>query len=721
VQPGLKDVQDVLGNRRLVLILDELEQGVRQISDPAVRAQNIAFLQMLSEWSHRSDQLTVFASVYTDTEEPGATLKRVQPCRVNFVHAQDKARVVLHRLFEDYLDFKPENAASVVDSFINVWRRHITFSADEYRSKFLTSYPFAPELLELMLDRVPARGGFQGVRGALGFLGNMVRLSHKNADIVTAAHAALSDREVTIRLGDLDTSGHLVSRAISNLNEIRQIAKTPLAADVAATVLLYTLTGSGRTAGASRDEILKHVMRPGVDINEFERTLLIFPKYASNFHYHREHGLYCFDLEENSDAKVEYQSLKFEDSEARTLLRELWRDEIFREPNCVIYGDLQETKEALEALDRGRLRYVLAPRRLTPQERHDLYHGLSVRNLVILLEPRDDKFNLDTNQDILKWAKRQKAARNLADSTADAARRAEYERLGREAKRDCADAIKRAGFIYIRWETYGKSSPEDIIEEETIPGGGTKDDVLRHLGQQLYPTQLFEEHILPRLKEFNGQTIKEVDQQYRNTLTFPVPTTVRSVSDALRNLCRNSRVGIRHPRGNFCGETIHLTETELFTATVDEPFAKPIRTTVATSPVATQGKQPDTGTTTPPMATSETDTAPTVTVEEIGVPPQPGSAALRQEVAARLQEWSDPRITKIVFTLYLVTDTGDLSTLPAGLRGSLSGKGSLTAEINITREGPLTKAEVERLIDSLPVLPHADYSARLDVVPSEPR
>jgi len=68
VQPGLTEVEKVLGDKRLILILDELEQGIRVISEPSLKAQNIAFLQMLSEWANRSDKVTVFASIYSDQE-----------------------------------------------------------------------------------------------------------------------------------------------------------------------------------------------------------------------------------------------------------------------------------------------------------------------------------------------------------------------------------------------------------------------------------------------------------------------------------------------------------------------------------------------------------------------------------------------------------------------------------------------------------------------------
>jgi len=241
VQPGLERVKEVLAGRRVVLIFDELEQGIRVIGDPAVKAQNVAFLQMLLEWANRSDQVTLFASIYSDQEDPGSTLKRVPSCRVQFAHAGDRAKVVLHRLFENYLGFDPNSAASVVENYLNVWKRHITFNVEDYRSQLLVTYPFLPELLELILNRVPVRGGLQNIRGALGFLANMVRLTHGKTDLITAAHAILMDREVTTRLADLDTSGELIAKARGNLAELQE---QPLASEITAAAMLYTLTGT---------------------------------------------------------------------------------------------------------------------------------------------------------------------------------------------------------------------------------------------------------------------------------------------------------------------------------------------------------------------------------------------------------------------------------------------------------------------------------------------
>ncbi len=203
LQPGLEEVKSVLAGRTLVLILDELEQGIRVIADETAKAQNVAFLQMLSEWSNRDSEVTIFASIYSDKDDPGSTLKRIPSCRVRFEHAGDKARVVLHRMFENLGEFDPGRARPVLDSYVAAWRRHGAAS-DGLEDALREAYPFSPDLLELLLNRVPARGGFQGVRGALGFLARLVRLTHTRADLITPAHADLMDQEVAVRLGDID-------------------------------------------------------------------------------------------------------------------------------------------------------------------------------------------------------------------------------------------------------------------------------------------------------------------------------------------------------------------------------------------------------------------------------------------------------------------------------------------------------------------------------------
>ncbi len=710
LQPSLSAVQEVLQDRYLVLILDELEQGIRVMSDESARAQNIAFLQMLSEWGNRENRVTLFASIYSDQEEPGSTLKRVPSCRVRFEHASDKARVVLHRLFENYLSLKPELSLPVIESYLAAWRRHGGLHSDEFASRLRDSFPFSPDVLEILLDRVPARGGFQNVRGALGFLARMVKLTHGKADLMTPAHADLSDQEVAARLADLDPSGDLIRRARENLRDLNSY---PLISGLGSTAMLYTLSGSGRDRGSTREELIRSVCTPATDINDFEQALLALQRYGSYFH--TREGRYFFDREENADAKVEFRSLTIDPQGARSaeLIKRIWREELFREAqSSVIFTDCDQTKTDVEALGTGRLRFVISPRRLSREERHLLYNGLSERNQVILLEPKDPQFNALSNKDLTKWAQRALAADELA-KTPDAARRAEYERIAREERRYILDALRRAGLLYIRVEQYGTASSEDSYEEEGLGNALTREDVVTKLSQDFYPTQQITEHLLARVNDLHNRTVKDVDRDYRTILGFPVPTHATSVTRAIRQLRREGRIGVRHPRGDFSGQDPDLTENELSSATLDAPFE---RRPVRQPPLSGLAAVPE-----PPVlelrpAESAPPTPPQLgRTEEITIPPQRGAGALREQIASRLQSLGEIEVSRVRFTIFADNVFGDLTSLPQAIRGNLSGGGSVTVEISITKEKVGTKGDVERLAESLPNLPGASYSARLEI------
>ncbi len=465
--PKLAEFEKALGDRKIILIFDELEQGIKVIGDPALQAQNIAFLQMLSEFSNRSRQVTLFASIYSAQQEPGSTFKRVPRCVVQFDNPKDQSRIILHRLFENYKKFDKASILPVLDSYVQLWNKHAPIDQEELKSGFKDTYPFSPSLMDIILKKIPARGGFQNVRGALAFLGNLIRLTHLKNNIITPGDVSLEDRATTIMLKDLDLSGDLINRAKENMEDL--ISRVPLARQMASTVLLYTLTGVGADSGVSRDSLIRDILSPATDINDIEQTLMGFQKYASYFH-HKE-GRYYFDLEEQPEAKVEFKSLRYSDDNAREELYEILKSDIFRETvNTAIFGSLEQTAGLLEQFDKSRLRYILTGRRLTQEERHQIYYGMDVRNMILLLEPKDDRFQIANDKDLLKWAKRFLAAKDLAGSTKNAARQNDYNRIAGTDKRYIIERIKKAGLVFVSWEKYGGSCAKNRLRNVRYAG-----------------------------------------------------------------------------------------------------------------------------------------------------------------------------------------------------------------------------------------------------------
>jgi hypothetical protein len=708
VQPGQGEIDKLLSGRRLILILDELEQGIRCINDPTVRDQNIAFLQMLSEWGNRSNQVTLFASIYSVEEEPGATLKRVPCCRIHFTQFEDRERVVLHRIFENADKLDQSKVDSAVDSYVNVWRRKASVP-DTLVSNFRNSYPFTADLMDLMLRRVPARGGFQNVRGALGFLGHMVRLTYGKADIVSSANASLEDRDIRTWLSDLDVSADLIEKVRTDSANVG--TRFLLASQIGASVFLYTVTSptGSRQRGCSPDELKREVLGPDTDINDFENTIAAFEKFGAHFHF--QEGRYYFDKEEQPDAKVEFRSLNVPDPKARELLRQIWVTDVFRDDgSTVLYSDAETTRRQLGELDKSRLRFVLAPRRLTAAERHELFNGLESRNLVVLLEPKDATFDLDRNPDLMKWAKRQVAAQELTIG-ADAERRAAYERIQRQDRGHCVSAIRRAGQVLIRWEKFGASASEDACEEEIVSGRElSRADVTQFLSTDLFPEQRFVDHLSDRLESLYGQTVRVIERDYQQVLGYPIPVG-EMVLRALKGMCANSRIGLRHSRENTCGKTPTLTVNELRDATVDAPFVEG-----PGAPPLPFKSQPPEIPQPPPIPGEQPPAPPRTIVQDVSCLPKQSAGEIRIEIASRLASLKDFWVQEVIFKIFFESDAGDLSSLPTAFRGSLSGSGAVTADIQIKKQGRFSKAEVEQMAEALPAYAGARYSANLKVV-----
>ncbi len=719
--PKLTDFQEAIGDKKLILIFDELEQGIKVISDPALQAQNIAFLQMLSEFSNRSKQATLFASIYSDREEPGSTLKRVPRCSVQFDNSKDRCNVILHRLFENYMTFDRSAVMPVIDSYVQLWQKHVSFDSEDMKSRFKETYPFSPSLMDILLKRIPSKGGFQNVRGAITFLGNLVKLTHKKNDVITPADASLEDKANTIMLRDLDISGDLINRAKENMDELK--SRVTIATGIASSVLLYTLTSLGAQQGVNRDILASDILSPAVDINTFNQAIMSFQKYASYFH--SDGDRFYFDIEEQPEAKVEYKSLPYGDEIARELLIELTKSEIFKETtSAVVYTSIEQSKQLLNQFDKSRPRYIIAGRRLTQEERHNIYHGMDVRNLIILLEPKDDNFQLLSDRDLLKWAKRVKAAKLLSEGAKNSTKKAEYDRIARTDQTYIIERIKKTGIVFVLWDKYSEVVNDDRIELEPISGDCSKDRVLSALNEDYFPMLTFKEHLEARLDEIKDKLVKEIDAEYRATLGFPVPANVRAVSNAIRELCREGTIGIQHNRGNYCRKNPDLSETEFFSAKIISPYdEQPIPAhQPGTYPMVCHacGQMPcicSTQTPEPVVCSScgkESCVCPKRENISLKIPPKTSIGGLREDAAVRLQQYESAEIIKVNYQIfYQQANIGDLSILSSSIRGNLSGQGDVTAEISIAKTGRFSKSQVEQQIESLPSIYGAEYSAEI--------
>jgi hypothetical protein len=514
----------------------------------------------------------------------------------------------------------------------------------------------------------------------------------------------------------LDPAGTTIGCATGNLRDLRN---QPYAEAIASATLMSSLVTTGRAKGLSKEELIRHVAEPGYDPNQFEATLEAFRRYGSYFH--KEEDRFYFDIEENEEAKVEIEALRSgSDEAARQQIGDLWRAELFKESQqAVIHNDFETTRTALTNMSKRGPRFVLASRRLSNPERHALYNGAEYRNQIILLEPRDEQANHMTNPDLLSAAKRYSAAKDLAGNARTADRRDRYEKISVRERKLILDTLKQNGLVYIRVEQWDETADKSVFEIEPLAQASTREDVVNQIRTNIYTQTFFAEHLRDRLSTFIGQSVEQVDRVYRTTLGFPMPLKEDMIAGAIRMLVedRDGRpLGLYGPRGrSFCGEFVDLTPAELDQAILSAPWSRSSAPQPNARPSPIPSPTPNGDTPQAPIMPMPA-TPPGVETDELGTQSSRSLGELRQQIAARLASVEGADIQGVSFRILVTAQNVELSGFSSGVRGGLSGRGSLDVQIEITCPGPMTKADVEAKCEQLPQLPQGVYSARLQVV-----
>jgi len=694
--PSIEEFRLAVGEKKLVLIFDELESGVRSISDPALRQRNLNFLQMVSEEANRAgSNVALVASVYDGNQEPGQTLKRVARVELRFQDTTDRRRILFHRLFSvSPVEPSPE-IDGVIRSYLNSWRRFGISIPAGYAEQLRESYPFTPELLDLALVRVRTKGGFQGTRGVLGFLAALVRARYQATHLITLADAGIADPELRTWLADLDPAQNLITCAESNFRELKT---SPFSDRIASAVLLASLAPSSRDPGLTTDELARQVLGPDSDYNAFQLSLTNFKKFGSYFH--ERGGSLFFDPRENAHSKVNLRSLSINEDEARDRIASWWCGDILRDQDAVIFTDPATVQQSLDARLGSDIRLVVSPRRLSPEQIHQLYFGLRRRNTAMLIEPRDERVDLHKNPDLIRYAQNSIAAERLAQTADDATRRDEFTRIGYDDKKNALDYLRKTNFAFVQVVRYGASATDSEFQRESLPSAAAREQIIQHVLRQLYPPAYVQEHLAGRAADLFGRKVSQVEEEYRNTPGFPMLLAQTVFQEAIRNLVLPGNViGLQHSaedQGQVCGRQPRLSGDQLSEAVICAPFHVPN----ISPPGPRPGPVPPRPSPEPPFSgpgPSPLPGADTVSTSFLTTRQQ-----VRQEVARLLESRDDPRVEKVRIALAFNERETAMASLPSFIRGTLGGIGRFDGEASLEFSGAFTKAETEEMLERIP-------------------
>jgi len=324
--PSKSLLQDLFVEQRTALILDELQSWFDALHDepgdhgPKRRQWAFNFIQILSELAkERPDLLCLVVSVRDATTEAFRQVLRVGPVLIDFkgeTAREDRKRLLLHRLFQNRDQFTDMEINQLVDAYATE-RNRLLFpdrtGADKarLRQEVVQSWPFAPELLNLLEDNILMAAAAQDNRDLIRILAEVYRERTDPGPVITPADFSIDNEDcgVTSLLDAFTTSAdqeQLRDKAIRNLQALKQASvAAPHALGVISSLWMRSLSTT-HDVGGTRQEVQLDITRAAaVDDNSFTAELAEIIDNSFNIH---EVGAtdkrYCFKLPENPVSKV---------------------------------------------------------------------------------------------------------------------------------------------------------------------------------------------------------------------------------------------------------------------------------------------------------------------------------------------------------------------------------------------------------------------------------
>ncbi len=335
VSPGRERLREVLEKHQpLLILIDELleyiakaagiKAGYRElkVGDTNLAAQTIAFMQELTETMKSLDKallvVTLPSSVmeYPDEEAAEKMLAKLQKVagRVEKIYTpvagEEIYEVIRRRLFRS---IDEETAKEIVNEYIDYYEKEgIVVDKAEYRSKMLRSYPFHPEVIDVLHHRWGSIPTFQRTRGVLRILSLAVyRLKDSQIPLIHPSDFDLSYGELAEELikhvgreYESVLSGDITARDSNAKKVDRTLGGTyqglKLGTKLATAIFLYSFSGGER--GASLGELKLACADPNIPSSVVTEVV---DKLTSTLYYlWREDGRYLFKSQANLNRAI---------------------------------------------------------------------------------------------------------------------------------------------------------------------------------------------------------------------------------------------------------------------------------------------------------------------------------------------------------------------------------------------------------------------------------
>lgn len=292
------------------------------MGDTTLAAQTLAFMQELTEAVATIEKAVLVITLPSSTLEhydDQATrlfeqLRRISG-RVEKIYTpvqDDEIGAIIRRRLFNHVDVK--SADQIINTFIEQAEQEALLTRGEesahYRSRFRETYPFLPEVIDVLYHRWGSFPSFQRTRGTLRLLAIVIHaLKSTSRSYITLGDFDLQvdgiRRELINHIGttyDSVIAADIVSREAGTHKANREIGKSyqglELGERIATTIFMYSFLGGGGESGATLNEIKRQNLIPDVPSSIISEVL---GKLSNRFliYLHERNGRYFFSASTN--------------------------------------------------------------------------------------------------------------------------------------------------------------------------------------------------------------------------------------------------------------------------------------------------------------------------------------------------------------------------------------------------------------------------------------
>jgi len=523
--PGYNLLKEALSNKDFViLIIDELEAWYRGKED---KAKNLNFIQVLAEAAcEEGGRLLVFCSLYGEEHDLLARIRRVKTYRVNLTLSKDRPKIVLFRLFEKV---NSQMASKIVREYIRHYAESEADVGDQltYENRMIEMYPIHPELMNVLLTRYSSSPRYQNTRGILSLLGSVVYKKATEVDLILASDIDMNEGEL-LTLDRILTENAIKDAELIKKEDVKKLLNV---------ILLYSF-GKDEKIGASRNDVILGVLRPGININDIDSLLTNLPNIAP--HVWLKENRYIIGHEANIITVIQNKALenigKGEIGGALNLIKM----KLKKDTSYFVYHPNGEYSDLIE--DEDKLKVIVSLKALDHFEINEFYKGKNYANRLILYIP--NKGDITKNEDLLVIAERIRLCNQYEKEVSDENKKL----LDAQKDKDVKFLSEKLSDIYGYWvRITGFENGE--VKYRLVQCGL---DEVKSVVRKSYDAETICSEIIKHLegKEM-GLSVEDLKYDFKTIPGKPIIIAESIFEEALKSLYNESKI-ICNYKGKLC-------------------------------------------------------------------------------------------------------------------------------------------------------------------------